>query len=242
MPTFTDLGIPFPLFEAPTETCPDYVRRQHCCVSGQSKDNCFRLGAGSWVKVGCPACGGDLYLSPTVESFRPTECRHCGDPTPPALATQQEAFVCYEALRSGLAGHTKDCDFGMISWEQLESGWTHGVPGGRFPGFDTRTTAEGWVQVRLPKETLSELTRTPAFTTWQGDRWLFHGERPMIYIGEWKKRDFATHAPSGMPPEEFFREVMRDYDPRLWPPADSVCIYAFRDSLTGVYAAYYDMD
>jgi len=163
---------------------------------------------GSWVKVGCTACGGDLFLSATASSFRAIACRHCGGPTPPPLSDQEEAFACYEMLRSGLAGYTKDCDFGMISWEQMESGWTHGVPGGRFPGFDTRTTPGGWLQVRLPKETLCELTRTPSFVTWQGDRWLFQGGHPMIYVGEWKKGDFEAHAPSGMRPEEFFTGVI----------------------------------
>ncbi len=56
-------------------------------------------------------------------------------PTPPPLTERDEAFVCYEMLRKGLAGYTKDSDFGMISWEHLERGWTHGVPGGRFPGM-----------------------------------------------------------------------------------------------------------
>lgn len=242
MATFADLGMPFPLFEAPIETCPDYVGRQYCCISGQSKNQCFRLDIGSWVKIGCTTCRGDLFVSPTTDIFRATACRHCGAPTPPPLTDQNKAFVCYEMLREGLAGYTKDSDFGMISWEQMESGWTHGRPGGRFPGFETRTTSEGWVQVRLPKETLSELTRTPNFITWQGDRWLFQGAQPMTYIGEWKKRDFETHAPSGTCAEEFFTQVMRDCDPRLWPKADNVCIYVFRGSQAGVYAAYYDMD
>lgn len=242
MATFADLGIPFPLFEAPIETCPDYVGRQHCCVSGQNQEHCFRLGVGAWVKLGCPGCGGDLFLSPTADFFRATTCRHCGAPTPPPLAGQDEAFVCYRVLRDGLAGYTKDSDFGLISWEQMESGWTHGIPGGRFPGFDTRTTSEGWVQVQLPKEILSELTRTPNFVTWQGDRWLFQGSDPMVYIGEWKKRDFESHAPNGMRAEEFFKQVIRDYDPRLWPHVDNVCIYVFRGSRTGAYAAFHDMD
>lgn len=242
MATFADLGIPFPLFEAPIATCPDYVGAQHCCLSRQRKDHCFRLGIGSWVRIRCQGCGGDLFLAPAEDPFRAATCRHCGAPTPPPLCQQEKAFVSYEALRAGLAGFTKDSDFGMISWEQMESGWTHGVPGAQFPGFDTRTTAEGWVQVRLARETLSELTRTPEFVTWQGAHWLFQGVQPMIYIGEWKKRDFEIHAPNGMRPEEFFSQVLRGFDLRLWQYADKVCIYIFRDGLTGAYAAFYDMD
>jgi len=108
--------------------------------------------------------------------------------------------------------------------------------------MEARTAAEGWLEVRLPKETLSELTRTPNFVSWQGDVWLFQGARPMVYIGEWKKRDFEAHCPQGMLPEEFFRQVLRGYDPRLWQYADNVCIYVFLDGVTGVHAAYYDMD
>jgi len=242
MVTFADLGIPFPLFEAPIATCPDYVGVQHCCVSRKSKDHCFRLDIGAWVKMNCQVCRGELFLTPTEDTTRAASCRHCGAATPPPLCHEKKAFVCYEALRAGLAGYTKDSDFGMISWEQMESGWTHGVPGLRLPGFDTRTTAEGWLQVRLAKETISEVTRTPKFVTWQGDRWLFQDVRPMIYIGEWKKRDFETRAPGGMRSDEFFSQVVRDYDPRLWQHVDRVKIYVFRDGLTGVYAAYYDME
>ena len=242
MASFADLGIPFPLFEAPIATCPDYVGPQDCCVLHQSKHHCFRLGIGSWVKMSCQVCSGDLFLAPTENPFRAATCRHCGAPTPSPLCPKEKAFVSYEALRAGLAGYAKDSEYGAISWEQLESGWTHGVPGARFSGLDTRTTEEGWVQVRLPKETLSELTRTPKFVTWQGDQWLFQGVNPMIYIGEWKRRDFEIHTPDGLRPDEFFSKVIRGCDPRLWQHADRVCIYVFRDGLTGAYSAFYDMD
>lgn len=242
MTTFADLGIPFPLFEASIRACPDYVGRQHCCVSDRIQDHCFRLGIGSWIRVECSTCGGFLFLLPTGDACRSVPCRHCGAPTRSPVAVQEEAFVSYHELRSGRAGYTKDSDFGMISWEQVESGWTHGIPGGRFPGLNTRTTPEGWVQVQLPKESLAELTRTPSFVTWQGDRWLFQGNRPSIYIGEWTKRDFERHAPDGMPTETFFRSVMRDYDPRLWSRIDNICVYVFRGHEPRTYAAYYDMD
>src|SRR5262249_48775216 len=110
MPTFADLGIPFPLFEAPIETCPDYVGEQDCCVSQQRKEHCFELGIGSWLKISCVACGGDLFLSGSADDDWPATCRHCGGPTPPRFAGEK-AYVCYEALRAGLAGFTKDSAF-----------------------------------------------------------------------------------------------------------------------------------
>ena len=57
-----------------------------------------------------------------------------------------------------------------------------------------------------------------------------------------EKARFRDRAPNGMRPEEFFGQVMRDSDPRLWPNLDNFCIYVFRGSQTGKYAAYYDMD
>ena len=98
------------------------------------------------------------------------------------------------------------------------------------------------MKAKLPTETLSELTKTPDFITWQGATWLFKGAEPMIYIGEWKKRDFEARCPSTMSPEEYFKQVLRGADSRLWEHADSFCIYVFRDRLTGEHSAYYDID
>jgi uncharacterized protein CbrC (UPF0167 family) len=130
----------------------------------------------------------------------------------------------------------------MISSEQVESGWSHGVPGRHFPGFETRVTENGWVQAKLPIEVLSELVRTPDFITWQGAVWLFRGAEPMIYIGEWKKQDFEERCPAGTSPGEYFKEVVQDTVRDQWIHADSFCIYVFRDRVTGAHAAYYDMD
>jgi hypothetical protein len=130
----------------------------------------------------------------------------------------------------------------MVSWEQLVDGWTHGIPGGTFGGFETRTSEDGWVQVKLPRETIRALVMTPDFVTWQGAVWMFDGATPMAFVGEWKRKDFEARTPNGMPPEAFFRSIIRDCDDRLWEYADGVCIYVFRNPETGRYAANYDMD
>ena len=242
MPTFADLGIPFPLYEAPVETCSAYEGARTCCVTGERRDHCFALRAGGYVRVRCSACDESLYLHPTDDTFRAKICPQCGAPTPPPLVDGDEAYVSYEALRAGDAVITKDTDFGMISWEQLVDGWTHGIPGASYEGVETRTTDEGWTQAKLPEETLAELTRTPDFITWQGAVWMFEGIRPMIYVGEWSRNDFESGAPEGATPEAFFRETVRDSNDELWEYADGICIYVFRSPETGRHAAYYDMD
>jgi hypothetical protein len=242
MPTFAELGIPFTLYDAPVESCSDYEGEQYCCVSGERRKHCFSLGVGGYIRVQCPKCGEALYLRPIPDQFRPTACRYCGAPTPPPLVDSDSAYVSYEVLKAGDALFTKDTDLGMVSWEQLVDGWTHGIPEGSFSGVETRTTEEGWVQVKLPQETLRELVMTPDFVSWQGAVWMFEGATPMTFVGEWKRKDFEVRTPSGMNSEAFFRSVIRDCDDRLWEYADGICIYVFRNPKTGRYAANYDMD
>jgi hypothetical protein len=149
-------------------------------------------------------------------------------------------LVSYKLLREGLAGYTKDTDYGMISWEQLEDGWTHGVPETSFPEVETRTSAEGWVQAKMSPETVAELTRTPNFITWQGAIWLFERSTPMVYVGEWNAPDFERHTPTGVSTESFFDDVTRGSG--LWKHVNELCVYVFRSPSTGRFAAYCDRD
>jgi hypothetical protein len=187
-------------------------------------------------------CSKPLYLEAAPDKFRATACQYCGAPVPPPLVDGDTAYVSYEALRAGDAILTKDTEYGMISWEQLIEGWTNGRPGATFPGFETRITEGGWTQIKLPIEVMLELVTTPDFSTWQGSEWLFVAGMPMTYVGEWQREDFERQAPDGVSPAEFFRDTLRDRDIRLWDCIDNLSIYAFRDPVTGRYAAYYDMD
>ena len=241
MPTFADLGIPFPLYEAPVETCPDYVGAQLCCVSGEHREHCFSFENGGYVRLPCLGCGKQLFVKPAPDQF-PTACIRCGAPVLAPLVDGDAAYVSYEALRAGDAIFTKDTEYGMISWEQLVDGWTHGRPGLSLPEFETRITGSGWTEVKLASEVMRELVATPDFVTWQGAEWLFDGDIPMTYVGEWTRQDFVGRAPHGMSPEQFFRNTMRRCDDRLWEYADGVCIYVFQNLATGRYAANYDMD
>ena len=173
MPTFKDIGIPFDLFDADVSLSSSYVGRKLCCITKKVNDHCFELGIGDYVRLRCSQCDSLGYYLPTSDSGRDKTCHFCGADAPEPVAAAGEAFVSYEAIQNGDVVFTKDTEFGMISWEQLVDGWTHGVPGLNVEGFETRESEGGWVQVKLPDEVLCELVKTPDFHTWQGSVWLF---------------------------------------------------------------------
>ncbi len=51
-------------------------------------------------------------------------------------------------------------------------------------GCALQENAEGRVEAIVPSELLWALVKTPPYTTWQGERWLFHCGRPMVFVGE----------------------------------------------------------
>ncbi len=54
MATFADLGIPFPLFEAPTTEASDYAGVATCRLCGGKGCHCFEVGH---LILSCPTCG-----------------------------------------------------------------------------------------------------------------------------------------------------------------------------------------
>ncbi len=100
--------------------------------------------------------------------------------------------------------------------------------------------------VRLPREAMFALLRTPTYSTWQGERWLFCCRRPMTYVGNWREEDFERAAPDG-DPERFFHEVIGEpmsEAPGLWESAATgyVSVYVFRCPACGRHRGHYDSD
>src|SRR5262245_9881541 len=136
MTTFADLGIPFPLFEAPTQEAAEYVGQVACVLCGQRKQHCFVLRIGCAILLPCPACGTSNGLD--TSDRQATPCRACQAEIPfPDSLKNREIHVCYTCLRDRKAAITKDTEFGMVSWEQAFAGVTHGVPGLRTDEFET---------------------------------------------------------------------------------------------------------
>lgn len=244
--TFTELGIPFPLYEAPVraEGDPSFVRSGMCCVCDVREQICFHLGIGDAIVLPCPGCetinGLDVSDQATID------CRNCGTSIefPERVANKKEPKVCYPCLRAGKAALTKETEFGMISWEQAFAGHTHGVPGLKQDQFETVVidADEDWYGVKLPQEMMFELLRTPTYDTWQGERWLFCCRYPMTFVGEWQREDFDQRATDG-DGEKLYNSVVEEFYTGTWDVlGQRLSVYVFECKQCGRLRSHCDSD
>jgi uncharacterized protein UPF0167 len=97
-----------------------------------------------------------------------------------------------------------------------------------------------WEAVRVPQAYLMELLRTPTYSTWQGEYWLFCCQRPMVYLGDWGPADFERYAGEGNG-RALFETVAPDTDYWLWGHGGSG-IYVFRCPACGRLGCHCDFD
>jgi uncharacterized protein CbrC (UPF0167 family) len=239
--SFADLGIPFPLFEGPVDGT-EFCGLATCTLCRRPAQNCFHLGVGDYVMTHCAACGSLNGLS--ASDLKDGLCRSCGAQIPfPAVGNSKEVRVCYDCLREGRAALTKDTELGMISWEQALEGVTNGVPRLKRTDFELVPREDDWVAVRLPQEMMFELLRTPTYCSWQGERWLFCCQRPMVYVGNWTSEDFCEFAPD-RDGSKFLYEVIADACPGIWAAVQEgqVSTYVFRCPACRKFAGHSDTD
>ncbi len=225
---FEDLGIPFPLFEAVTDEASEYVGIAACSLCRKEGTHCFSLGIGAAVMVDCSHCGEGNGLD--ADDRQDVACHSCGEDVPFPEIDDEEMRVCYGCLRAGRVALSKDTAFGMVSWEQVVEGLTHGGPRIATTEFETVSQGQrGWVKVKLPTDLMLELLRTPAYLTWQGERWQFCCKQPMVYTGPWKRDDFESNAPDG-DGRALFEKVVQEYTAEFWDQGFSDCtgIYVFK--------------
>jgi len=238
--TFTDLDIPFPLFEADEEDAAGYAGLRDCSLCG-SHHHCFELGIGCAIMTSCPNCGLENGLD--ADDREETPCRGCKTLIPfPDLPDDQEIVTCYHCLRSGKAAITTDTELGMISWAQAYEGLTHGFPGLSRSDFELVDGGDGWIRARLPSEMMFDLLRTPNYQTIQGERWQFCCQRPMIFIGSWSRERFTNEADDG-DGEALLNEIVQDVVPGLWEDQlhDVTGIYVFRCPNCGRRTGHWDV-
>jgi uncharacterized protein CbrC (UPF0167 family) len=182
--SFDTLGVPFALYAAPPSSCSRYVGAGNCAVTGRDELHCFRVDA---LIDSCVRCGG-----PVERGNEPSTCIACGHAAPPHTDStgDDEIIVGYDAIARGKAAFVVDTEFGMVTPQLAMLGRTHGVAGldaASLMGNDLalrRMADSDWVQVLVQRELLWELVRTPPYTTWQGECWLFHCGAPMVFVGE----------------------------------------------------------
>jgi uncharacterized protein CbrC (UPF0167 family) len=236
--TFTQLGIPFPLFEAPCRNTTDYVGKETCSLCGLSNVHCFHPGIGDDIVVSCSQCGVENGLRADERISVP--CRSCQSIVPFPTQGGCELLVCYTCLRAGRAALNKDTVYGMIGWEQAIAGVTHGVPYLHTTDFETVAAVDDpdWVAVRLPQEMMFELLRTPTYNSIQGEVWQFCCRQPMVYLGWWGREAFIQNAPDG-DGKRLFEELIDDA-PELWNAVEHIGVYVFRCAICQNLVAHWD--
>ena len=186
--TLKELGIPFPLFDAPASQAPDYQGHGTCIACREKVEHSFRLGIGCYVIVECAGCSSTAALD--ADDKMDGVCEKC-DASVAFPVFEGQVAICYSCLRAGRAAISKDSELGLISWEQALEGVTQGLPGLRNADFELVTRDGGWTGAKVPKADLLELLRTPKYLTWQGEVWQFCCKRPMTYIGSWGEGEFS---------------------------------------------------
>lgn len=226
MATFRELGIPFPLFQAPAEHASEYHGVARCSLCRAGCVHVFEAGIGAGVVVECSSCHTTNALDAYERFSSPCRVCHILVSFPPI--DDSPILACYACLRSTRVVLTKDSELGMISWEQAFEGVTHGVPGLKRTDFELVERDKGWVGVRLSTDIMFELLRTPTYSTIQGDQWQFCCRTPMVFLGTWERGDFARHAPDG-DGRAFFESIVVGEVPGLWEDQlhDVTGVYVF---------------
>jgi uncharacterized protein CbrC (UPF0167 family) len=238
--TFAELGVAFPLFEAPTDQAGEYCGLGACSLCGNTQQHGFRLGIGCAVMCACSSCGTTNGLD--ARDRNDGECRQCSAIVPFPDLEGDEIIACYTCLRSGKAAITKDTELGMISWRQAFEGVTHGIPGLNRTDFEMVPKQDDWIGARLPHEIMFELLRTPTYISLQGDQWQFCCQQPMVFLGEWSREEFSRRAPDG-DGRRFFEAIVRDSIPGLWEDQlhDTTGVYVFRCPTCNRLTAHWDL-
>jgi uncharacterized protein CbrC (UPF0167 family) len=132
--TFSDLGIPFPLFEAPASEAVAYRGLGTCSLCHAQQTHCFGLDIGGEVVITCARCGTENGLDANERNNK--ACRSCGEVVEFPSVPEGGLNVCYQCLRAGRAAISHDTELGMVGWEQAITGLTHGLPGLQHPDFE----------------------------------------------------------------------------------------------------------
>src|SRR5689334_13847974 len=74
--TFADLGIPFPLFEAPLTDTSEYLGLAQCCFCTREAVHCFAVNTTDKIVVSCRHCSEQMGLD--ARQGNKENCRSCG--------------------------------------------------------------------------------------------------------------------------------------------------------------------
>ena len=106
------------------------------------------------------------------------------------------------------------------------------MPGLETTEYETIPDDEGWVKVRVASEYLWELITTPTYSTWQGERWQFCCQKPMVYHGEWQN----LHKNQS---DKNWAELNNQIE-QILTTSPYASVYIFKCSECGRYKYHYD--
>ena len=211
--SFEEMGIPFPLYEYRAEGT-EFCGLASCTICRRPSQPCFEVDA---IISACGTCDADNSLAPGGPEH--PVCRSCGSPLPRTPSGRSGKYrACYDCLRAGRAAVVKATEYGLISWEETLDGLAGGIPADLVgDGIDVVPMEhvegeEAFVRVRLTREQMLELLRTPTYSSWQDERWLFCCRCPMIFVGNWDEEKYSKMTPDGNT-ERLFYEIMGDASP-----------------------------
>ncbi len=214
MTTFAELGISFPLFDAPIHYAAAFVESARCNIRGNDQQYFYSQSEVVWIE-GCRWCGAENKLPQNLlEGGRLLNCQNCGLINEPGRVARsgKTTLMCFKCVKAENVQFPKDTEFGMVGEEHAVSGVTGGVPGletdqfevvvieQNWTGTDHPTEQDVWSGARVPSELLWELLWTPRFFGWQEERWLFCCRQPMVYMGRWPdlKKRFRPKDPGAL--------------------------------------------
>lgn len=250
MATFSELGIDFPLFAADVDEAASWEPTGTCEICSEERAG-FQIGIGDCVEVTCTTCG---TATPTPADNRPAPCVQC-EADMLLGRNVEETHGCWTCLRAGAWSSTKDTEAGMVTPAHASLGKTHGLPspativGGSptIAGWPASVPNEdGWSAAVIPSDVLRDLVGSPNYITWQGERWLFHCRRPMIYVGLWGKRDFTSSASDG--DGRSFANASAKLPEDVWEYLSdrggdgAILVYMFECSACGDHRGHWDTD
>jgi hypothetical protein len=174
-----------------------------------------------------------------------------------ACATHVElrfARACYACFRAGKVDCSTDTELGLVTAADAAAGLTQGFPG--CSKADARGTervpkrrGEPYARFRADPALLTELLRTPSYSTWQGANWLFCCGGPMVFIGNVDRPELEAWSAeaacsmeqlvSGLLAPEPIEDPERFVDKIL---SGGRSVYAFRCPRCHRRRAHWDMD
>ncbi len=159
------------------------------------------------IRVTCASCGGRAYAGE-----RAGACAGCGREVEAAVAADATLVASYDAIAQGDAVFALETELGPLAGGVI---------------VDARAEVD--------RAALAELAGTPPYTTWQGESWLFHCERPMVFVGELTP-DEVTGRELAADARQDLGRVSGDFDP------EREGLMTFRCRRCGMHRFHFDAD